>query len=46
MTYPTSRARRTTTGWLLMAATALALPLGAPPAAATVGAGGRRVPGR
>ena len=38
MTYATSRARRTTTGWLLMAATALALPLGAPPAAATVGA--------
>lgn len=38
MTHATSRARRTTTGWLLMAATALALPLGAPPAAATVGA--------
>jgi len=32
MTDPTSRARRTTTGWLLMAATALALPLGAPAA--------------
>lgn len=38
MTYATSRARRTTTGWLLMAATALAMPLGAPAAAATVGA--------